>query len=51
MHFQSPPHDYTKMVFCAGGRVLDAVVDLAAALRLTSATRCSRCAWIGLPGC
>jgi len=28
LHFQTPPHDHTKLVFCASGRILDAVVDL-----------------------
>ena len=28
MHFQSPPHDLTKLVFCLSGSVLDAVIDL-----------------------
>ena len=28
LHFQVPPHDHAKMVFCLWGRVLDAVVDL-----------------------
>jgi len=27
LHFQSPPHDHTKVVFCVSGEVLDAVVD------------------------
>lgn len=28
MHFQVPPHDHTKLVYCAAGRVMDVVVDL-----------------------
>lgn len=28
MHFQTPPHDLTKLVFCLSGSVLDAVIDL-----------------------
>ncbi|MFN3265805.1 MAG: dTDP-4-dehydrorhamnose 3,5-epimerase family protein [Deinococcales bacterium] len=28
MHFQRPPHDHVKLVYCPSGRVLDAVVDL-----------------------
>lgn len=28
MHFQIPPHDHTKLVYCAHGRVLDVVLDL-----------------------
>jgi dTDP-4-dehydrorhamnose 3,5-epimerase len=28
MHFQTPPHDLIKVVFCVSGSVLDAVVDL-----------------------
>ncbi len=28
MHFQTPPADHTKMVFCLTGEVLDVVVDL-----------------------
>lgn len=28
LHFQLPPHDHDKMVYCLTGRVLDAVVDL-----------------------
>lgn len=28
MHFQTPPHDHEKLVYCMQGRVLDAVVDL-----------------------
>lgn len=28
MHFQTPPHDHEKLVFCIQGRVLDVVVDL-----------------------
>jgi dTDP-4-dehydrorhamnose 3,5-epimerase len=28
LHFQLPPHDHTKLVHCASGRVIDVVVDL-----------------------
>lgn len=28
MHFQLPPHDHAKLVYCVSGSVLDAVVDL-----------------------
>ncbi len=28
MHFQKPPHDYTKIVHCIKGRALDVVLDL-----------------------
>ena len=28
MHFQVPPHDHAKVVYCAAGRVLDVLVDL-----------------------
>ena len=28
MHFQIPPHDHSKMVYCAAGRVMDVVVDV-----------------------
>jgi len=28
MHFQIPPHDHTKLVFCVQGKVIDVVVDL-----------------------
>lgn len=28
MHFQIPPHHHVKLVYCARGRVLDAVLDL-----------------------
>lgn len=28
MHFQLPPHDHAKIVYCTAGIVLDAVVDL-----------------------
>ena len=28
MHFQTPPHDHEKLVFCVTGSVLDVVVDL-----------------------
>lgn len=32
MHFQTPPHDHEKLVYCIQGRVLDVVVDLRRAL-------------------
>lgn len=28
MHFQLPPHDHVKLVYCAAGAVLDVLVDL-----------------------
>lgn len=28
MHFQTPPHEHTKLVYCIAGRVMDVVVDL-----------------------
>jgi dTDP-4-dehydrorhamnose 3,5-epimerase len=28
MHFQVPPHDHVKIVYCAAGAVLDVLVDL-----------------------
>jgi dTDP-4-dehydrorhamnose 3,5-epimerase len=28
MHFQTPPHDHEKLVYCMQGQVLDVVVDL-----------------------
>jgi dTDP-4-dehydrorhamnose 3,5-epimerase len=28
MHFQRPPHDHEKLVYCAAGKLLDVVVDL-----------------------
>ena len=28
LHFQLPPHQQTKLVYCLFGRVIDAVVDL-----------------------
>jgi dTDP-4-dehydrorhamnose 3,5-epimerase len=28
MHFQVPPHDHAKLVYCARGKALDVVVDL-----------------------
>lgn len=28
MHFQTPPHDHEKLVYCIQGRVLDVIVDL-----------------------
>lgn len=30
LHFQRPPHDHAKLVYCVAGRVQDAVVDLRA---------------------
>lgn len=30
MHFQVPPHDHDKLVYCAAGAVLDVLVDLRA---------------------
>jgi len=30
LHFQVPPYEHTKLVFCTDGEVLDAVVDLRA---------------------
>lgn len=27
-HFQTPPHDHHKVVFCLAGRILDVIVDL-----------------------
>jgi dTDP-4-dehydrorhamnose 3,5-epimerase len=30
LHFQRPPHDHAKLVFCASGSVLDAVLDVRA---------------------
>lgn len=35
MHFQTPPHDHEKLVYCIQGQVLDVVLDL----RTGSATR------------
>ena len=34
MHFQIPPHDHSKLVYCVHGKVFDAVVDL----RVSSST-------------
>lgn len=34
MHFQTPPHDHAKIVYCPHGRILDVIVDL----RTASAT-------------
>ena len=34
MHFQTPPHDHEKLVYCMKGQVLDVVLDL----RMGSAT-------------
>tara|TARA_B100000315_G_C14551027_1_gene575828 strand:+ start:1250 stop:1789 length:540 start_codon:yes stop_codon:yes gene_type:complete len=34
MHFQIPPHDHSKLVYCVYGKVFDAVVDL----RVSSST-------------
>ena len=28
MHFQLPPHDHAKLVYCVCGRVLDVLLDL-----------------------
>lgn len=28
LHYQSPPHDHAKLVYCTSGEVLDVVVDL-----------------------
>lgn len=28
LHFQKPPHDHVKMVYCAEGRVFDVVLDI-----------------------
>ncbi len=28
LHFQTPPHDHVKMVYCVSGEVFDVVVDL-----------------------
>ena len=28
MHFQAPPHDHDKLVYCLAGRALDVVLDL-----------------------
>lgn len=28
MHFQIPPHDHQKLVYCIAGRVLDVILDL-----------------------
>ncbi|ASN86356.1 dTDP-4-dehydrorhamnose 3,5-epimerase [Pectobacterium versatile] len=28
MHFQLPPYDHTKLVYCASGEILDVVVDI-----------------------
>ncbi len=28
MHFQTPPHDHAKIVFCPAGSILDVIVDL-----------------------
>ena len=28
MHFQNPPHDHDKLVYCTAGRILDVVLDL-----------------------
>ncbi len=30
MHFQLPPHDHVKLVYCVTGRVMDVVIDLRA---------------------
>ena len=28
LHFQLPPHDHVKIVYCVQGRIMDAIVDL-----------------------
>jgi len=28
MHFQTPPHEHFKVVYCLAGKVLDAIIDL-----------------------
>jgi len=28
LHFQKPPHDHVKLVYCVAGEVMDAVIDL-----------------------
>ena len=28
LHFQKPPHDHVKMVYCVSGSIIDAVLDL-----------------------
>ena len=28
MHFQTPPHEHFKLVYCLAGKVMDAIVDL-----------------------
>ncbi len=28
MHFQTPPHEHFKVLYCLAGKVLDAIVDL-----------------------
>ena len=28
MHFQLPPHDHVKLIFCTAGEVIDVIVDL-----------------------
>jgi dTDP-4-dehydrorhamnose 3,5-epimerase len=28
LHFQTPPHDHTKLVYCVQGSIIDAVLDL-----------------------
>jgi dTDP-4-dehydrorhamnose 3,5-epimerase len=30
LHFQLPPHDHAKVVYCVAGKILDAVLDLRA---------------------
>ena len=34
MHFQTPPHDHAKIVYCPQGNIMDVIVDL----RRSSAT-------------
>ena len=36
MHFQIPPHDHFKLVYCLAGKVLDVIIDL----RIGSPTFC-----------
>src|SRR5690606_370541 len=28
MHFQNPPHQHSKLVFCSHGKILDVIIDL-----------------------
>ncbi len=43
LHFQLPPHDHEKLVYCVAGKVLDVAVDL----RVGSPTY-GQCAWFAL---